>query len=329
MGASAMCCSCGPFSEGGKSGLVLTLLSFWPRAEVALALGSFSFVRPFLVHFLRSVTMSFRPFLSLALVAFFFAATSSNAALVILKDHVSDMGLWNGKPLISHNYDVGLPELSRGAAAAFIGDGSTLKSVGGIFAHDSLSGVPNGGDPTELDFRFAFYDSVSSYVADPFMETPMLPDVFHEFTTVSNAADLLAVVGQSADGHDLFYWELDVEFLGIQTTPGKTQLVSLIPEGNSFSGATQMAFSVGGGSAIGSEHDFYRSGVLDIGPDTLPNLGAPHGFAAYRVTGVSDVTGPPPVPEQRSLLVWAAVFTAAWVSRRLVGTGKSAAKSAC
>ena len=73
-----------------------------------------------------------------------------------------------------------------GAASTFVGNGETLKTVSGMFAHNSLFGVKNQGDPTAMDFRFAFFQSLDDYVNDPFLESPSAPNVFHRFDTASN-----------------------------------------------------------------------------------------------------------------------------------------------
>lgn len=221
---------------------------------------------------------------SIVLLSVLFVGIESHAD-VILKDHISNSDNWNDQPLIAHGFPPGAPAGAFGASSAFIGNGEILKSVAGVFAHDSATGVQNGGTPTALDFRFSFFPDVASYVADPFLEAPTSPGTFQLFGTVSNIDDWLSVRGQAEDGHELFIWEVDVESLGVRTVLGQTHFVSLIPETNGLSGPTFIAAS-NGLSATGLIEDWFTS--RSLGPDTLVNIGSPVPYAAYRVTTVPE-----------------------------------------
>ena len=224
---------------------------------------------------------------------------------VVLKDHVTESTNWNGQTLIAHTYPPSVPAGAFGVTAPFTGNGHILKTVAGIFAHDSAAGVPNGGTPGSLDFRFAFFEDEASYLADPFFEVSAAPDVFHLFDNVSNTGNWLMSRGKSDDGHDLFLWEVDVESLGITTTPGQTHFASLIPETNASSGTTMLVASTGT-AAIGLQEDWFASRT--VGPDTLQNIGSPVPYAAYRITTV-------PEPSSAMLLALVAA-TWSWFSSR-------------
>ena len=209
-------------------------------------------------------------------------------AELIVKDHVSDSSLWDGiDTLVGQRKPVSLPDDDIGVAAAFTGNGQTLKTVSAIFAHDSGFGVPNEGTPEFLRFRISFFETTADYIADPFSEATNSPSLIHIFSDPTNA-NWLTPVGTAEDGHLLFHWEFDVEFLGVQTTSGQEHLVSIMPETSFVSGSTLIAYSRGGVGAIGDRVDWGRSELSDIGPDTLRNLGAPYDFGAYRVTSVPE-----------------------------------------
>ena len=203
---------------------------------------------------------------------------------IVLKDHLTNSINWDGEAGLQHQFPPAVPHVGTGAAATIVGNGQTLKSLSGIFGHESPSGVPNGGSPVELDFRFMFHSSIATYISDPFVENATPGTTVHLFNDVSNQTDWLTPVGQSSNGLEWFVWTLDVESLGVQTVLGETHLVSFVPETNIASGPTVMAFS-NGTAAIGLTEDWFTAQTL--GPDTLSNLAAPFPNAAYRVTTTS------------------------------------------
>lgn len=226
----------------------------------------------------------------------------------VLKDHVTKSVNWSNQPLIAHGFPPSASNGAFGATATFVGNGHILKSVAGMFAHDSATGTPNSGTPTALKFRLSFFADFAEYLADPFLEAPASPNVFTLYSSVSNLNDWLTVRGTSADGHELFLWEIDVESLGINTIPGQTHLVSLIPETNGLSGTTLLAAS-SGADALGFGEDWFASRT--VGPDTLMNVGSPVPFAAYRITTV-------PEPSAVSYMTAVAAFALWWsvISRK-------------
>lgn len=230
---------------------------------------------------------------------------SSSIAEAVLKDHITSTANWEGQSLIAHGFPPGAPNGVFGASATFVGDGGTLKTISAVFAHDSAFGVVNGGTPTALDFRFSFFPDLATYKTDPFFESGMTSGIFQRFDTVSNLSDWLIAQGLSRDGHDLFIWEVDVESLGIRTTPGQTHVVSLIPETNGLSGPTFLASSTGL-SATGLTEDWFASRT--VGPDTLRNIGSPLPNAAYRITTI-------PEPSSATLLAMPTMVLA-WLSSR-------------
>lgn len=227
----------------------------------------------------------------------------------VLKDHVSDSSIFDGQPVLVQSYPTSFSRtVLAGAAASFIGDGNDLKTVGGIFATTGSDGSLNTGDIDSYRFRISFFDSVESYLSDPYGESLLAPSKLVTLSAPSNT-DYLVPVGTSDQGHDYLYWEFDIESQGLKTTAGKSQLVMIHPVGLVFSGLTYMAFSEGGSSAIGEQSDYFRSDILDLGPDKLSELGAPTPFAAYYVETV--------VPEPSSAaLGWLSLIGYASKSRR-------------
>jgi len=227
----------------------------------------------------------------------------------ILKDHVSDSSLFDGQPIFVQSYPTSLSRtVLAGAAASFIGDGNDLKTVGGIFATTGSDGSLNTGDIDSYRFRISFFDSVESYLSDPYGESLLAPSKLVTLSAPSNA-DYLVPVGTSDQGHDYLYWEFDIESQGFRTTAGKSQLVMIHPIGLVFSGLTYMAFSEGGSGAIGEQSDYFRSDIIDLGPDRFSELDAPTPFASYYVETV--------VPEPSSAaLVWLYLIGYASKSRR-------------
>lgn len=217
------------------------------------------------------------------------------ANCAVLKDHVSDARLFDGQPILLQSYPTSLSRtVLAGAAAAFVGDGGVLKSVGGVFATEGANGEPNEGDLGSTSYRVSFFDSLDEYLADPYGESLQEPSVLQRFNQPTND-DWLTPIGTSDQGHNYLYWEFDVESLGIKTTAGKTQLAMIHPVGVVFSGLTYMAFSKGGENAIGDASDYFRSDLIDLGPDQLSELDAPTPYAAYRIETV--------VPEPTSVTI--------------------------
>ena len=226
--------------------------------------------------------------LRLSAIVFFVPLTlSQSIAEIVLVDHISNSINWSEEQLIAHQYPPGVPNGAFAAAATFTGDGGILKSVSGLFAHNSTGGVPNQGDPSFLDFRFSFFSSLDEFIADPFLEGEVSsPNVLHLYPAASNEATWLDVVGTSDDGHNLFVWEVDVEPLGIRTAVGETHLISLIPETNALSGGTFLASSNGMIATGGGIEDWFAR--RSSGATTLTDVGAAHPYAAYRITSIPE-----------------------------------------
>ncbi|MBN8551065.1 MAG: hypothetical protein J0M12_17260, partial [Deltaproteobacteria bacterium] len=95
------------------------------------------------------------------------AAAPTASADVVLKDHVSNSSLWNNVGGYA-NFDFsGSNNTDTIAATCFTSNGGTLTSISGIF-YKAANGNPNGGTWSAFDFRFVFYNSVSSFQSDPF-----------------------------------------------------------------------------------------------------------------------------------------------------------------
>lgn len=252
---------------------------------------SVAFCRAFPLQSGATIMKSFRRFLAILIPCCFILPGKLSADFVLV-DHLTDSSNWQGQPLIAHAYPPANLNGAFAATAAFEGNGKILKMVSGMFAHDSVTGVPNGGNPTALDFRFSFFSSIDDYLADPFLESPADSNVFHRFADVSNMNDWLSPRGTSSDGHLLFEWTVDVESLNILTVPGQTHFVSLIPETNGLSGTTQMAAS-NASNAIGILDHWFAGRAF--GPDEISELGGGVSHAAYRITTTA-------IPEPSSLI---------------------------
>lgn len=202
---------------------------------------------------------------------------------VVLKDHT--MSWVNGGDLISHTYRfLGSPE-NRGSSVMFQANGGVLSTVGIVWAHQS-GGVPNGGNPSGWDWRFRFWSSTEDYILDPMGENPLQPNYAYTFSAPSNP-DWYTQIGMSGP-YNMYYAEVDVSFLNIQLPSDGLVHAMLVPA--TWPGATTglLGFSNGFG-AFGHQDDWFKSQLM--GPDTLHNLGAPHDWAAYRVTAIPAPAG--------------------------------------
>ena len=209
------------------------------------------------------------------------------SAEVVLVDHVSDSTNWDGLPLMEQSFTPAVPQ-GLGSAATFTGNGGKLKTVSGVFGHESASGVIDGGQPTNLSFRILFFSTLDKYVADPLLTSPGTGDARHTLASVSNPADWLTPIGEAELGHELFLWSFDIESLGIETVNGQTHLLSILPETTFVTGPTLLAFS-NGTSATELTEDWYSSPTF--APDELTDLSAPYAYAAYRVTAIPEPGG--------------------------------------
>jgi len=225
----------------------------------------------------------------LAMVMMSAAATTLTAAAyadeVVLKDHT--MSVWDGM-LINHMYlQPGSPQ-NIGASAPFPSNGGVLSRVGIVWAHAASGGSqpPNGGNPSNWDWRFIYWPSTNDYLNDLWGNDPNGPVAAHTFSNPTNP-DWYTQIG-TAGQYNLYYAEVDVGFLNI-TLPesGQTAHVMLVPDlpGAATTALGKLAFSHGLGGAIGMEHDWFVS--VQMGPDTLENLGAPQPWSAYRITATA------------------------------------------
>jgi len=218
----------------------------------------------------------------LAMVMMSAAATTLTAAAradeVVLKDHT--MSVWDGE-VTGHNYSQPGSGANNGSSVAFQGNGGILQSVGIVWCHAGPQ-VPNGGSPLNWSWRFMYWPSNAHYLDDLWGDQPGDGTYVHTFSNPTNP-DWYTQIG-TAGLYNIYYAEVDVEFLGIQLPSGGTLAhAMLIPDlpGPATTATGRIALSHGFG-AIGMEPDWYVN-VL-IGPDTLENLGAPQPWSAYRVT---------------------------------------------
>ncbi len=220
-------------------------------------------------------------------------------AETIVRDHVTNSSLWDGTEVMHAWDEVGLNEADAIGATSFLGNGRTLTSISGIFGKSGSGGENNGGDWTRFDFRFIFYKNAAAFTSDPRNGT-----LVSVFDTPSNP-DYLDIVGTSQEGFDLFRFEFDISGLGIQTMLGETHLLAIAPTSAQLDGISKLAFSTGPG--IGTSPDWLFNDLVDLGPDTLNNLGAPQSFAAYRVTTASVLV---PEPGTLTLALLGVIFLA-------------------
>jgi len=224
----------------------------------------------------------------LAMVMMSAAATTLNAAgadEVVLKDHT--MSVWDG-PMSGHMYLAAQPGINMGSAAMFQGNGGMLQKVGIVWAHAYAGGSqpPNGGSPSNWDWRFMYWPTTADYLNDPWGDDPHGPVTIHTFSNPTNP-DWYEQVGW-AGPYKLYYAEVDVGLLHIQLPKGAESVhAMLVPDlpGAATTALGKLALSHGLGGAIGMEHDWFVS--VQIGPDTLENLGAPQPWSAYRITATA------------------------------------------
>jgi hypothetical protein len=207
--------------------------------------------------------------------------------LSVLKDHVTRSSTWNGQPVSEQVYSPFDSAIRQVAASAFTGNGGLLQRVGGVFALAGPDGRPNTAGMDDFFFRFAFYEDDAAFSLDPYAETGAATIRFHRFSTPSNAS-WQTVVGSAPTLEPnpflLFYWEFDVSFLNIQTTPGVDHLVSLVGEPQSVdAGSTLISLSTGGTEAVGDNVDWGQSELFGLAANTLPNLGSPYEQIAFLV----------------------------------------------
>lgn len=230
------------------------------------------------------------------LVAMSFAAfTGTASGDGVVKDHVTETTLWSGTARIA-NWDDTNSTLDYIAACAFTGNGEILKQVEGIFWSESSTGVVNGADWANIDFRLIFYEDTAAFQADPRNGTQSflldVPDNVNWATPVATFLD-----STNGKTYDLLHLVFEVESFGITTVAEQEQFVALTPTGNTLAhGQTGMMYSTGLAGAVGTELDLYVSyeTIPSTGPDTLQNLeseGALFDYVPYRVVLV-DVPCP-------------------------------------
>jgi hypothetical protein len=230
-------------------------------------------------------TLKFKPLLISGVTVALCLAGGARASTVV-KDHVSDPAVWSEVGIRDHFLDP-MMDWSAVGAAAIVGNGQVLQRVGIIWAHGSYEGEPNGGDPSEIQYRFRFYPDTASFSLESLFAPPSHP----EWTMILNGpvnADWSVSMGQFLGTFDLFYSEVDVSYLRIRTTPGQIHLIVLVPESRLANPGilTAIAVSSGGGGSVGAESDWYASGAAlgGVGPASLHDLGEADEYLAYRVT---------------------------------------------
>ncbi len=210
---------------------------------------------------------------------------------VVVKDHVSDASVWSAAGLIS-NFEDTSSSADRYVACAFTGNGAVLKQVEGIYWMADGSGIADGGDWSLMDFELVFSADAAALQADPRAGS------FHATLTQPDNVDWLTPVATifepfSMQTFDAYHFVFDVESLGLVTTAGQEQFVSVTPSGPVFTaGMAGVAHSDGGGSSIGAELDWLAD--LFTFPtviDTLQNAEALTDYVAHRV-----VLGDAPCP---------------------------------
>jgi len=220
----------------------------------------------------------------LAMVMMSAAATTLTAAHadeVVLKDHT--MSVWDG-PVMGHSYSQPGSGMNNGSAAMFQGNGGVLQRIGIVWSQVGVDG-PNGGSAANWSWRFMYWPSTADYLNDPWGDEPNGPVTVHTFSTPTNA-EWNEQVGWAGE-YKLHFAEVDVSFLNVQLPEGQTLVHAMLvpdPPGPAATALGRLAFSHGFG-AIGVQHDWYVS--VQMGPDTLENLGAPQPWSAYRITATA------------------------------------------
>lgn len=224
----------------------------------------------------------------------------------VIKDHVSNSLNWSGQGLTTQTYSSSQSNLNVVSPIAIIGDGNRLKSVGGVFAFNPKSGV---ADPlANTQFHFNFHPTAQDMLNDPYNQTPARPNYSHIFQRPSNA-DWRDQIGTSGlipginETRVLYYWEFDVEALGIITTKGEEHVVSILGEAKNSSGTEiHLTSSLGYLNSVGFQPDWFHSvyfwNLFQMQDPTFPDtpyrldnppaiIGvSPYWFNAVRITTV-------------------------------------------
>lgn len=210
---------------------------------------------------------------------------------VVLKDHITDNTCWNASSASVYHCNVP-SEKDAITAASFTGGGGILKRVGAIFSDSDCNNF-NAGLIQNMELYLAFYESVSVFQGDPFLQNQpqgslsFRAQVAKLHTDTQDPKYYLNPVRITPSGTEQFYIESDVSSLNIQTTLGATHLVALwLGSPNTSDGESWIALSQGCPLQVGSEPDYYYSakGNPVLGPNALQATGAASNFAAYFVS---------------------------------------------
>jgi len=172
----------------------------------------------------------------------------------------------------------GRGELNGDPAAAFMGNGGTLSTVGVVVGIDATG--PNTGNLSSLQWQFNYWTGTGDFQSDPYGQNRPPGMAAQNLTPVN--ASWQTPIGQ-AGAYNLYYLQFNVSSLNLVTTPGQEELASIFGVGGNTTPLVALSSMRSGG---GGMSDWYSAGS-DIGHDGIGSLtsqGYASPFAAYEVT---------------------------------------------
>ena len=207
-------------------------------------------------------------------------ALETQAAIITLKDHVSDSAAWSDTLLTDHGR-YSDSSISATAWTTVTGNGQELSSISLIGTALNFSDGTPGTVSSLSDF--------SRWVVQAVPMSGSSPSFSYSLSSLTSAEQ----VGMEAD-YNMFRISANTEASHFTLQSGIDYRLSLTPETDSSNPNTYFLISMsrGGAGTVGTSIDMYQSGIEGRDLGTMRDYGIMYDNFAYRVDTVTAVPEP-------------------------------------